>query len=187
MLTVPSADVVANAAYYVAFFDPSSAELGWQEDWGGPAGVSGDTLTFLLPAFSFTSEATYAFALYAISSAAASPTPAPTHTTSSSPPPGALSANPTEVQISGLGAPDAQPVLIQEMGYTGSLTETNSCGGTTPIASFSASSGSGPSWSLVVTGDSTGTCLATIQDANGQSVTITVVVTATGFTVQSLR
>ena len=77
-LTVPAAQI-ANAAYYVAAFDPARPTLGWQLGFSSVGSVSGSTLSFkgASTPFTFDAGANYYFAVYAISSAAVAPTPAP--------------------------------------------------------------------------------------------------------------
>jgi hypothetical protein len=226
-LTVPSGTLVASDTYYLAFFDPNTLSLGWQLDWAGPASVSGNGLTFALPAVDFLGLTTYGFAVYGISASGAQPTPIPTVAPSTSPSasptptpstspsgsptasptptatptptptptatatatvaPNVLQANPTNVEIPAPGVADAQTVVVTESGYNGTLSQTNSCGGGTPIASFSAANASGPTWNLVVTGLSAGTCVATVSDTNAQTVTLSISVTSSGFTINSLQ
>ncbi len=104
--------------------------------------------------------------------------------TSSASAPGALNASPATVSIASLGASGAQTVRVSESGYTGTFSESSSCGGVTPIASFSATSGSGPSWHLVITGINAGTCVATIGNTNGESLAVPITVSITEFTTQ---
>jgi hypothetical protein len=204
-LTVPSSTLVAGDAYYLSFFDPNALSLGWQADWAGPAAVSGSTLSFTLPPSNLLGLTTYGFVIYGISSSAtppspvpsasasasASPSTSPSPSTSASPSPtptsapNALQANPTTVAIPAPGVADTKTVVVTESGYNGTLSQSNSCGGSTPIATFSATSAQGPSWNLIVTGVAAGTCVATISDSNAQSVTVSITVTASGFSIQS--
>jgi hypothetical protein len=85
------------------------------------------------------------------------------------------------------GASTSQSMAISEAGYSGSFTQTNSCGGTAPIATFSATSAPGPTWNLAITGVAAGTCIASVRDASGQSGTLTVTVTTSGIGVMSGR
>jgi beta-glucanase (GH16 family) len=93
VFTVPSAQIVPGAGYYLALYDPSRPSLGWQYDWEGPAAVSGTTLTFSgnSSPFAFVPDAGYWFAVLAIPNAATAPTPAPsiapTAVPTQSPPP----------------------------------------------------------------------------------------------------
>ena len=48
-LTVPPADVFANANYYLALFDPTRPSLGWQYAYAGPATAGGGSALALTP------------------------------------------------------------------------------------------------------------------------------------------
>ena len=212
-LTVPATDLVAGDTYYVAFYDPNASTAGWQTDFAGPASVSGNILTFTLNGgVTFAARTTYAFTVYGISSSAeqptpastatptaspspaptatgtapASPTPSPTTTANSTPspaPPGVLSVDPDTISIPAPGV--SASLAVTESGYSGTFSQTNSCGGTSPIATFSGTSGSGPSWTLSVTGVNAGTCSATFTDASLQQATATITVTSSGFSIDS--
>jgi hypothetical protein len=93
--------------------------------------------------------------------------------------------SPTSVVLTGVGT--TQNVTVSQTGYTGTLSQTNTCGGTTPIATFSASSGSGPSWNLVVTAASGGTCSATFNGGSGQSTNATISVTTSGIIINTTK
>jgi hypothetical protein len=107
--------------------------------------------------------------------AAATPTPTP-------PPPGVLSVNPTAVPIYGTGSGNAASVVVQETGYTGTLSESDTCTG---IATVTPSSGTGPSVTFTITGVAAGSCTATFSDTNGQHVSAAVGVTTSGFGVDA--
>jgi hypothetical protein len=91
------------------------------------------------------------------------------------------------VEIPGPGTADAQTVVVSESGYSGTFSQNNSCTTGSEIASFSATSAQGPTWDLVITGISAGTCVATIGDTNNQTVTLSISVTSSGFSIQSVR
>jgi hypothetical protein len=68
---------------------------------------------------------------------------------------------------------------VLESGYTGLLTATS--GGATAcagIATFTAS-GTGPAVTINVTSVAAGQCQVVVHDTNGQSASVTVIVTAT--------
>ena len=77
--TIPSADVFANANYYLALYDPTRPSLGWQYRFEGPATVTGSTLAFApnRAPFTLAGSLNYYFALYVIPQASVQPTPAP--------------------------------------------------------------------------------------------------------------
>ena len=79
-LNVPANNILPNAAYYLAEYDPSRPSLGWQEGYAGPGTISGSSIAFTPTssgAFVFGANVTYTFALYAISNQAIAPTAAP--------------------------------------------------------------------------------------------------------------
>jgi hypothetical protein len=96
--------------------------------------------------------------------------------------PNALMVSPSTVSISGAG--NTAQITASETGYTGTLSQTNSCA-SNGIASFSAASGSGPSWTVTVTAETGGTCSAVFSDSNGQQQTASITVTTSGFTIQT--
>ena len=213
-LTVPSSDIFASDSYFVAFFDPNQLNLGWQLTWAGPASVSGDTLTFAhAAAITLDSRTTYAFAMYAVAGAAptatptptpapsttptsgptASPSPTPSATPTFTPTPtpsptptpiaGVLTVTPTDVEITGPSG--EQKISVSETNFSGTFTQTNSCGGTSTIATFDTASGTGPSWTPLITGENPGTCSAVIGDGTGQQVSISITVGSNGFTIDT--
>lgn len=109
----------------------------------------------------------------------ATPTPTPT-----APPPGVLSVNPTTVNVYGTGAANAAQILAQETGYSGSFAESNNCAS---IASIAPASASGPTATFTVTGINAGTCSANFTDANSQHIPVSITVTTSGFTVQTVH
>jgi hypothetical protein len=100
-ITIPSADVVPNASYYLALYDPTRPSLGWQYGFEGPGSMSGTTVTFASNPSPFTFEAalSYYFALFVIPQNSTQPTPAPSTSPTSvpmqSPPPVTTSPTPT--------------------------------------------------------------------------------------------
>lgn len=106
--TLPSTLIVPGANYYIAFYDPTQPQAGWQADFAGPAAISGTTLTFtptITAPITFQANTTYWFALYAISSAVSQPTPGPT------PPPASEAQRPA-----GIG---------DQFAFTGSSTQSD--------------------------------------------------------------
>lgn len=111
----------------------------------------------------------------AIGSPSPSPSPSP-------PPPNVLSVNPSSVAVNGTGAASAASILVQETGYTGAFTESDTCSG---IASVTPSAGTGPSFTFTAEGVVAGTCTASFTDASAQRVSTTIVVTTNGIIIQS--
>ncbi len=86
---------------------------------------------------------------------------------------GALMVSPTSHTFTDVGV--TTPIAISEQNYTGLFNVTNSadCAG---IATFSALSGSGPSFTLGVTSAGSGSCTFDVTDAFGASVPVTIAV-----------
>lgn len=78
--TPPAGSIPAGQNLYAAFFDPTAASLGLQNDFSGPVSSSGSTLTFAGPNanLTFAANAQYWFVVYALAQGATAPTPAPT-------------------------------------------------------------------------------------------------------------
>jgi len=130
-----------------------------------------------------TSVQTATSAPTATSTATPAPSSSPKPTATPTPVAGVLTVTPTVI----LFPPSLpQTLIIHETGYTGTFTQTNSCAGISPIATFAAASGSGPTWTLMVSGANAGTCTITITDASAQHVTASISVTNSGFSIQSL-
>jgi hypothetical protein len=110
------------------------------------------------------------------------PTNAPTQTPTA-PPPGVFSVNPATVNVIGTGAANEQTILVQETGDVSAFSQTSaSCAG---IATITPASSAGPTVSFTVVGVAAGTCSATFSDTHGQSALVSIIVTTSGFTVQS--
>jgi len=91
-----------------------------------------------------------------------------------------LIVTPPTTFVDGAGATFAQTFTVSESGYSGTFTETDTCGtGGGAIASLSPASGSGPSLIITATGINAGMCVATYQDSFGQTAPATIVVTIT--------
>ncbi len=104
-----------------------------------------------------------------------SPSPSPA-------PPNVLSVNPSAVAVNGTGAASAASILVQETGYSGAFTESDTCSG---IATVTPSAGTGPSFTFTAEGVVAGTCTASFTDASAQRVSTTIVVTTNGIIIQS--
>ena len=96
-----------------------------------------------------------------------------------------MSVQPNNVQIYGTGASNAQSILVQETGYIGAFTESDTCHPSSgQIAAVTPSNGAGPSATFTSTGVAAGSCSAMFTDANGRQASTTITVTTTGFGVQ---
>ena len=84
--------------------------------------------------------------------------------------------SPGSLTFFGTGAAFAQTFTATDPNYTGTITLTSTCA-TVPIASFSASSGTGPTFSVTVTPLNPGTCIVTVHDNTGAQGTATITVT----------
>jgi len=86
---------------------------------------------------------------------------------------GALMVSPTSHAFTDVGLTTS--IAISEQNYTGAFNVTNSadCAG---IATFSALTGNGPSFTLGVTSAGAGTCTFDVTDAFGASVLVTITV-----------
>jgi hypothetical protein len=211
-IAVTLASIDPRATYYLALFDPTSGASGaWTEPWGPAGSVSGTTVSFVAVAATLTLKAnvSYTIAVYASVSGptpsqtpsptpsqtpspsptpTASPTPTvspttpPTSTPSPTPSPAPLTANPTALGLTQVGAASFS---VTEAGYRGSYTvasdDTSRVTVTTPIASSSDTT------TIAITVPSTaqgGTANVTVSDSHGQSVRVPVTVTLTNVTVQ---
>jgi hypothetical protein len=92
-----------------------------------------------------------------------------------------LSVSPGSLSVDGTGAVNAQTLLVQETGYSGTFFENDDCAG---IATIAPPGGSGPSLSETVTGVTAGTCTATFTDSFAQVQHASITVTTGGFTIQ---
>lgn len=88
---------------------------------------------------------------------------------------------PNSIQLSGVGATNAQTIAVQESGYAGRFGENDTCSG---IATIAAGSMNGPTASYTVTGVAAGSCNVTFSDTFGQRQAVSVTVTTSGFNVQ---
>ena len=120
-----------------------------------------------------------------------SPTATPTSTPTATPVPGSLNASPNPVNVNGAGSTYAQTVTVSESPYpaTDTFTESDDCNPNTgTIATVTPTSsgqqGSPETWS--VTGINSGQCDATFKDAFGQMKSVHIVVTITGFHINTV-
>ncbi len=100
----------------------------------------------------------------------ATPTPAPTPTPVPTPTPMVV-VSPAALTIDTPGFGNDQGTLTAtETGYTGALTETNTCG----MANVSPTSVTGPSGTFTVTAIAQGSCTVTVTDSGGRSGTASI-------------
>jgi hypothetical protein len=97
------------------------------------------------------------------------------NTSPSSPPSSSIKLTPATVSFTAAG--QSQSVGVTESGYSGTFSESDSCGGIATIANASGG--------FFVTAAAAGTCFATIADTNGNSTKLGVPVTTTSFTISS--
>lgn len=210
----PSVGYDPNAGpLYVAFYE--AGVDGWDYGFAGPGIATGGKIV-LTPApgdATFTGGVEYVYALYQLTGTAPTPSPSPTPTpgptssptstptstpsptpTSSStptptaPPPGVLSVNPLSVNIYGTGSSNAATIVVQEVTYAGTFTESDTCNpGSGKIATIATANAAGPSANYIATGVSAGSCTATFSDSTNQHVTIPIVVTTNSFGIQAHR
>ena len=200
--TLPSADVVSGAKYYLALYNPNVPSLGWQLGFEGPGTVSGNAVTFTGGSSSvyFQAWTAYYLGLYAVPANASTPTPAPSIAPTQAPTvaPSALPTGmptPTPAPIPG---PSSTPVPAFELipsniSFNGTgLTQTFSAidfsyGGTftavssdPKVATVTSSSAS----SFTVQSVGAGTATIAVSESNGKTATCTVTVTTTTIPIQ---
>ncbi len=194
---------------YVAYFDASTTS--WNYGFAGPGAQTGGKIVFSpAPGqFTFQGGTTYYYALLQVTGSAptptptasptptptasptptptptASPTPTPTPTASPTPTPtptpNPLTVTSSSISLIGAGATYAQSFQVAEDGYTGAITESDTCAG---IATPAPINGNGPTLNVTVTGVAAGTCAITYFDSYGQSVGVNVTVTTASIGVQ---
>lgn len=170
--TLPSGYIASGANYYVALYDPTNPQLGWQQGFEGPGAVSGNQVTFTGNPSPFTYAAFYPywFAVYAQSTLAATPSPAPTPTATPVPTP-----SPTPVVLTG--------VSLTAVGQTHSIAPTVG----SPFSPFSSNASvvtaTVSGGNVVLTAVGAGTATVTIGGPNG-TMTVPVTVTTTTIPVQ---
>jgi len=111
------------------------------------------------------------------------PTATPTPTPSPTPVPGAITASPNPVAVNGTGAANAQNLHVHETGYTGPFVEADNCNSNATITPNAAPGG--PDADYTVTGFAAVTCDATFTDSFNQVASVHIVVTTSGFVIQS--
>jgi hypothetical protein len=97
------------------------------------------------------------------------------------PPSGAtgLAATPSNLTYTTTGA--QQQFTASESGYSGTLTAASTnCSG---VATFTPSSGTGPSLTVTVTSVAAGSCQINVTDSNSHATTVSVGITTTSGTV----
>jgi hypothetical protein len=97
------------------------------------------------------------------------------------PPPAPLSVAPSNVQLYGTGAANALSISVQESGYAGTFGEKDTCSN---VAALVTANPAGPTAAYTVTGMAAGSCSATFTDSVGQSKSVSITVTTSGFNVQ---
>lgn len=93
-----------------------------------------------------------------------------------------LVVTPTSMNFIALGAGTEQTFTATEAGYTGSMSENDTCAGIATVAP--AGSITGASVAYNVTPLAAGSCGIAITDASSQKVNITISVTTSGLVVQ---
>ena len=104
--------------------------------------------------------------------------------TSQTPPPGPLTATPSQIYLganqNAQPAPTTAQIVVSDAYYTGNISETDTCAG---IVSITPASASGPSATFAVTQIKGGNCSIQFSDTVGQSTTV--YVTSTSYQVIS--
>lgn len=146
---------------YLRLYDPATSA--WTPNAFGAGTVDQSSLVFTGSgtAFTFVAGKTYVFALNQPSTL--------------------LSVTPNSVQILGTGSSSQQAIAVQEAGYTGTFSESDTCSG---IATIASASTSGSIALYTATGVAAGSCNATFSDNTGQKQTIAISVTTVGFGIQ---
>ena len=101
----------------------------------------------------------------------------------SSAPTSVLSVSPNPINVTGTGPTSATIVAVQEPGYSGAFTESDTCSGIATITPPSNSNG--PSSTFTAEGVAAGTCSASFSDTLGQKASASVVVTTGGISISS--
>jgi hypothetical protein len=184
-LTVPAADIIPNAAYYLAFDDPQASQgwpSGWQCNAEGPGQLYGNTVYFYGPnyeseygfnqAYPFIAYSPVYFGLYEVGGSLPSPTPSPSGT-----PEPPIYLNPSTLQINGLGYSNESYSTIEdesgcECGYSATSSDSN-------IAS--AYTDGNTVW---VQGNATGFAGITVASSDGRTAILNVTVTQTNVSIQ---
>jgi hypothetical protein len=85
------------------------------------------------------------------------------------------------VNVNGAGAANAQTITVHETGFSGSFGESDTCSGK---ATITTSNAHGPTATYTVTGQAGGQCDANFTDTFGQTASVHIYVTISGFTIQ---
>jgi hypothetical protein len=102
--------------------------------------------------------------------------------------PGLLVASPSPVNVNGTGSANAQTFNVHETSYNGAFTKSaDTCSGIATVAVKSGSTGNGPNSDYTVTGIANGNCDVTFKDAFNQTASVHIVVTTSGFVIQSRK
>lgn len=200
--TLPSADVVSGAKYYLALYNQNVPSVGWQLGFEGPGTVSGNTVAFTGGSSSmyFQAWTAYYLGLYAVPATQAAPTPAPVTvptqaptvapsalptgmpTPTPAPTPGPSSTPvpdfeliPSTISFNGTGL--TQTFSAIDLSYGGTFTAVSS---DPKIATVTASSSN----SFTVQSVAAGTATITVSESNGKTATCTVTVTTTTIPIQ---
>lgn len=199
--TLPSADVVSGAKYYLALYNPNVPSLGWQLGFEGPGTVSGNAVTFTGASGStyFQAWTAYYLGLYAVPATQAAPTPAPVTQPTQAPTvaPSALPTGmPTPTPVP-TAAPNPTPtpafeVLPSSLSFSGTgLTQTFSAIDLGYTGTYTASSSDDKVATVTVSGSTftvqsvgAGTATITVSESNGKTATCTVTVTTTTIPIQ---
>ncbi len=168
-VNIPPAVNPVNGPFFVAFYDPTAASPAWAFGLEGPGVVSGSQVTFTAPPGALTLQAGvhYYYAVYQLVSAI---------------PTVSIGVSPSSLTLNGMGAGNAKTATINETGYAGTFTESDTC---SSVATIALSSSVGPTSTVTVTGLSSGNCVATFTDGYGQQAKLNVAVTVSGFFISS--
>jgi hypothetical protein len=185
LVNVPWSDIVPDAAYYLAFYDPNPNtyegwSTGWQYGVEGPVYPYGNTLYFSGPQiypydeypYPFTANQPVYFGLYEVGGALPTPSPSPSGT-----PEAPFYLDPSTLQVNGLGyASESQSSIEDESGCECSYSVTSS---DTNIAS---------AWTdgknVYVVGNATGFAGITVAASDGRTAILNVTVTQTNVSIQ---
>ena len=95
--------------------------------------------------------------------------------------PGGISVKPSPLNFEATGGSNAVTVTVTQAYFSGAFGETDTC---SKVATFAPQSNHGPSATFLVTPLKSGICQAVFTGGNGQTFTLHVTVTQTGFGIQ---
>ncbi len=101
----------------------------------------------------------------------------------SSAPPSVLTVSPNPINVTGTGPSSTTSISVQQTGYSGAFTESDTCSGIATISPPSSSNG--PTATYTAVGVAAGTCSASFTDTLGQKASTSVVVTTGGISISS--